>query len=279
MASDSHNTRLGGVKQELQDLKKDVSLSLADFKTSIDTKFDVISNRLNAIEENFQKHVNDVITKELNESVMSIKDSIIDALKEENFRLQQKVQHLEKKLSDIEIAENKLEQYTRRNNIEIQGIPSSVHDNLLEDKVVDIFSQLNITISKSDIEDCHRLGKANPKNTIVRFVNRKFCNIALEKKKQLMSLNKTELGFKPDVALYISENLTPFNQHLAWQCRELKRARLIHSFVISFHNCWSSKGVVKIRHTMNERALSIDSEKDLTVLYPDFVFKGRDGSK
>ena len=86
MASDSHNTRLRGVKQ-LQDLKKDVSLSLADFKTSIDTKFDVISNRLNTIEENFEKHVNDVITKELNESVMSIKDSIIDALKEENFRL------------------------------------------------------------------------------------------------------------------------------------------------------------------------------------------------
>ena len=30
---------------------------------------------------------------------------------------------------------------------------------------------------------------------------------------------------------------------------------------------------------MNERALSIDKEKDLTVLYPDFDFKGRDGSK
>ena len=272
MASDSHNTRLGGVKQELQDLKKDVNSLLADFKASIDTKFDVISNRLNAIEENFQRHVNDIITKELNESVVSIKDSITDALKEENFRLQQKVQHLENKLSDIEIVEYKLEQYTRRNNIEIQGIPSTVHDNLLEDKVIDIFSQLNITISKSDIEDCHRLGKANPENTIVRFVNRKFCNDKLEKKKKLMSINKMELGFKPDVALYISENLTPFNQRLAWQCRELKRARLIHS-------CWSSKGVVKIRRTMNERALSIDSEKDLTMLYPDFVFKGRDGSK
>ena len=156
MASDSRNTRLGGVKQELQDLKKDVNSSLADFKASIDTRFDVIGNRLNAIEENFQRHVNDIITKELNESVMSIKDSIIDALKEENFRLQQKVQHLENKLPDIEIAENKLEQYTRRNNIEIPGIPSTVHDNLLEDKVIDIFSQLNITISKSDIEDCHR---------------------------------------------------------------------------------------------------------------------------
>ena len=105
MARDSHNTRLGGVKQELQDLKKDVSLSLADFKSSIDTKFDVLSNRLNAIEQNFQRHVNDIITKELNESVMSIKDSLIDALKKENFRQQQKVQHLEKKQSDIEIKQ------------------------------------------------------------------------------------------------------------------------------------------------------------------------------
>ena len=85
---------------------------------------------------------------------MSIKDSITDALKEENFSLQQKVQHLENKLSDIEVAENK-------------GIPSTVHDNLIEDKVIDTFSQLNITISKSDIEDCHRLGKANPKNTLL----------------------------------------------------------------------------------------------------------------
>ena len=93
----------------MQDLKKDVSSSLVDFKASIDTKSDVISNRLNAIEKNFQRYVKGIITKELNEIVMSIKDSIIDALKEKNFRLQQKVQHLEKKLSDIEIAENKLE--------------------------------------------------------------------------------------------------------------------------------------------------------------------------
>ena len=73
------------MKQELRDLKKDVNSSLADFKASVDTKFDVIGNRLNAIEKNFQRHVNEIITKDLNESVMNIKDSIIDPLKEENF--------------------------------------------------------------------------------------------------------------------------------------------------------------------------------------------------
>ena len=94
----------------------------------------------------------------------------------------------------------------------------------------------------------------------------------MEKNKNITSLNKSKFGFKPYVALYISENLTPFNQYLAGQCRDLKRARLIHS-------SWSSKGVVKIRRTMNERTLSIDSKKDLTVIYHDFVFKGRDRSK
>ena len=139
------------MKHKLQDLKKDVNSSLADSRASIDTKFDVISNCLNAIEENFQIHINDIITNEPNESVASIKDSIIDALKEENFWLQQKVQHLENKLPKVEIPENKLEQHTRRNNIEIQGIPSSVQDKLLEDKVIDIFCHLNITISKSQL--------------------------------------------------------------------------------------------------------------------------------
>ena len=39
--------------------------------------------------------------------------------------------------------------------------------------------------------------------------------------------------------IFLSENLTPYNQHLSWMRRELKWARRIHS-------CWSSKGVVKI---------------------------------
>ena len=86
MESDCHNTRFLGVKQELQDLKKNVNSSLADFKASIDTKFNVISNHRSGIEENFQRHVNGIITKELNESVM-IKDSIISAFKEEYFGL------------------------------------------------------------------------------------------------------------------------------------------------------------------------------------------------
>lgn len=41
----------------------------------------------------------------------------------------------------------------------------------------------------------------------MQFTNQNSCNHVLEKKKKLMSVNKTKLDFKPDVAVYISENL------------------------------------------------------------------------
>lgn len=41
-------------------------------------------------------------------------DSIADDLREENVKLQEKDKYPENKLSDIEIVENKLQQYPRR---------------------------------------------------------------------------------------------------------------------------------------------------------------------
>ena len=77
---------------------------------------------------------------------MSIKDTIIDLLKEVNAHLRNKVELLKKKLLEVEISRNKLEQYTRKNNIEIQGILSKIADEKLEDKVTEIFGVMNIAI-------------------------------------------------------------------------------------------------------------------------------------
>ena len=104
---------------------------------------------------------------------------------------------------------------------------------------------------------------------LVRFVNRKNCKAILEKKLSLnRKLDNTKLGFQSDARIFVSENLTPYNQHLAWKCRELKQAGKIHS-------CWSAKGVVKIRRTMNEHPIAINRDTDIASLYPDFVFRVR----
>ena len=114
------------------------------------------------------------------DSLLELKDSIIEALKAENLKLQQKVEKLENRISELESDLNKKDQYNRRNNIEIQGIPSDIGDDSQEDKVIQMLAEVQIVATKCNIEDCHRLGKNG--STIVRFVNRKFCNDILEKK-------------------------------------------------------------------------------------------------
>ena len=81
-------------------------------------------------------------------------------------------------------------------------------------------------------------------------------------------MENEKLGFQSDARVFVSENLSSYNEHLAWNSRQLKRGGKIHS-------CWSAKDIVKIRRTMNERPITITHDTDITSLYPDFVFKVR----
>ena len=72
----SHITRLGGVKQEIQDLKSVFESSINQVKVSIDGKFSEINLQLKDIKESFASTVNDIVT----ESILNVKNSIIEAL-------------------------------------------------------------------------------------------------------------------------------------------------------------------------------------------------------
>ena len=78
-------------------------------------------------------------------------------------------------------------------------------------------------------------------------------------------IDKSKLGFANDTKIYVCEILTPYNQCLAWKCRELIRAKKIRKV-------WSMKGVIKIRQSSNERPYSIYDD-DIRYLFPDFIFK------
>ena len=114
------NTRLSGVKQELSVFKSEFSSSFEKLKDSITSKFSDIDARL------------DEVTEEVNESIMSIKNTIIDALKEENLKLQNKVKKIEEQLLEADQKNNHLDQYSRRNNLEIYSIPANITDDELK---------------------------------------------------------------------------------------------------------------------------------------------------
>ena len=81
---------------------------------------------------------------------MSIKDYIITALKDANKMLQKMSSHLMGWTNTI-----------RGNNLEIQGIPSAVSIEILEDRVIEIFESMNISLAKNDIEDS-QIGQIKP---------------------------------------------------------------------------------------------------------------------
>ena len=194
----AENTRLGGIKQEFQEFKNSFQVMISDLRFDMERKFENTKKRLQELNDHLKTNIAD----QMNESVMSIKDTIIDALKENNPQLPNKVELLKKKLTEAEMSRNKLEQYTRRNNFEIHGIPPQIPDKKLEEKVIEVFDAMNIAITKNDVEDCHRLGKSS-KSTIVRFVNRKHCYAILSKKFETSKIDKSKLGFESNVKLYV----------------------------------------------------------------------------
>ena len=175
--SEIYNTRNAGMKQEVADMKNDFMKSLDNLKLDINDTFYNINDKLVTIKSGFKENLDDLVA----ESLSKIKDSVVEAFREENSLLHQKIEKLESRISVLATDLNNQDQYNRRNNLDIQGIPDIIPDDQLEEKVIEIFNQINVKINTFDIEDRHRMGKSK-KTTIVRFGNRKNCKAVLEKK-------------------------------------------------------------------------------------------------
>ena len=69
---------------------------------------------------------------------------------------------IEKRLSDQE-------QYTRRECVELVGLPTELHGDQLEDHVVDVFRTAGVEVNKRSYHVIHRL--KNKKVVIAKLVN------------------------------------------------------------------------------------------------------------
>ena len=137
------NTRLGRIKQEFQEFKNSFQVMICDLRLDMERKFENTNKRLQELNDHLKANIVD----QMNESILSLKDTIIDALKEDNGQLRNKVELLEKKLSEVGISHHNLEQYTRRNNIEIRGMPSQIPDGKLEGKVIEVFGAMSTAVT------------------------------------------------------------------------------------------------------------------------------------
>ena len=74
-------------------------------------------------------------------------------------------------------------QYSRREYVEVTGIPKTVESKDLEHTICKVFNSIAFDIGEDRIEACHRLSKSD--RTIVKFSRRKDCQHLMRIKKGL----------------------------------------------------------------------------------------------
>ena len=99
-------------------------------------------------------------------------------------------------------------QYSRRECLELVGVPHSVSDGDFEEKVLKIFDKVGCSIKGNNIEACHRMSKKTGR--IVKFSCRKDCPNVLNAKKELRKLDMKDIGFPEDNPIFVNQSLCTY---------------------------------------------------------------------
>ena len=144
-----------------------------------------------------------------------LKDEIYDLRMENNKNLIS-IYNLEKDYYN-------LNQYSRRENVEIMNIPENIHQNNLEPLIIDLLNSAGLNISSYNIVAVHRLGRRNgffPWNVICRFINRKDSIFTRDYKHKIEKQAAVVFNLR---GLRIIENLCPENKKIFNACYKLKK--------------------------------------------------------
>ena len=240
---------------------KDLKKLFDNLETNINQKIANLEDELKKDNADLKKK-NDDNTIIIQEDILQIRNTVILRLSTDNETLRSRVKTLEERLVKVERTMNLNQQNSRKNNLEIHGLPDNIQQTNLKSQIVKIVNALDIRCGEDDIEACHRLkSKFSPKPTIIR-ARRNLLEKIVDKRKEVNNI-VTAVGLPQDTKIYVTNNLCPHMKSLAYECRLLKQKNRIK-------DTWSFNGVLKIKR-LNDDIIKISHEVDLFKLFPDFV--------
>ena len=150
-------------------------------------------------------------------------------------------------------------QYSRRDTLEVVGIPMPVRDNVLEQKVCDVIQEIGVDICDRDIQACHRLKDID--RTIVKFTNRKDCLRILRVKRQLKGLDPSGVDLPEGTKIFINESLCPYYRGIWSKCKKLMDKQKLYQY-------YTINGLIRLRIEESGQAKTITHMVDLQNLLP-----------
>lgn len=212
---------------------------------AISTKVSILENQVTELQE-----INKISIKELEDCKKKNKK-----LTDDYYDISDEIYYMQKDISRID-------QYSRRQNIEISGIPKDIHNNELQGKVIEIFGKIGVDVKPDDIIAVHRLKGQRHPNVIVRFFDRNKVYHCLQNKKELYKIKEYKL--------YLSENLCENYKSIYDDCIKLKAEGKIKSV-------WTTNGLVHFKFSEHDKkAIKIHHIMDLTDYFEESYFDDYD---
>lgn len=194
-----------------------------------------------------------------------IKQEITD-LKRENKKLREESKSLGKRVCELEERVRNMEQYSRKNNIEISGIPTTPNEDV-KTIVKDVGTALGLEVEPSQIAAAHRIPTYNQSRTpsvVVQFFDRAVKEDFIAKFKETRAQNNHLTAAKvnksfPAQRVYVNDHLSPENKRflaaLKVKCKEL-----------NFAFVWSRDGKFFVRKTAGDKAIKVSTTDDISKL-------------
>lgn len=232
---------------------------LEEFKREVFEEFKSFRGEISELAESV-KFLSDSVDKA---SVVSEKiNSELLALRKENEKLAASNAILTKEVSTLKERMRDVEQYSRRTNIEISGIPVTPNENILE-ILKDTGKALGVELQEHHVMAAHRIPSYKREripSLIVQFQNKMLRDtwIGRYREKRSMTANEVNVNF-PKHKLYINEHLSPENKqflyNLKQKCREL-----------GYNFAWFREGKFFVRRSSGEPCKRINTTDDISKL-------------
>ena len=257
LSEDLANT-INDIKLNIRDLEQptydQVTGESSDFSSSVDDSRAAVDAGDSSIERvaAFEQEIKDLQDK------AGHTEAALQTLTDENQTNYTNIRALKQEIVRLETDLIATNQYNRRENLVIEGIPGHIKGKNLEDACIDIVREMGFfALTRYEVIACHRLKKKDansPAPTIIRFFNRKIVEHCMKNTHKIKNLScNWNLTFR--------EDLCEANQDIFDKCAVLKEEGLIKNFYTHY-------GFIKLTKLNETQSIKIKHSVDLLKLFP-----------
>ena len=176
-----------------------------------------------------------------------------------------KTDEQQEEIAELYELQDRLEQYTRKNSLEIHGIPEEAY-NSTEDVVLKLAGVLEVPVAPQDIEISHKIKTKSGKAIIVKFISHKVKTTLYRARTKLKNIKLSDLYPGSSYAtnarsgkIFLNENLTSYRRRIINRANEKRKNGELLSV-------WSLDGTIFVKTSPEGRPLKISEMEDLDYL-------------